>query len=59
MGAHCEGPMLRSSRASVLWDGSSRHDYRSDADANDCIVVTDNEKDFADVETINPLRMTV
>jgi len=51
--------MLRSSRASVLWDGSSRHDYRSDADANDCIVVTDNEKDFADVETINPLRMTV
>ena len=26
------------------------------AQANDCIVVTDNEKDFFGVETINPLR---
>ena len=26
------------------------------AEANDCVVVTDNEKDFADVEVINPLR---
>lgn len=26
------------------------------AEANDCIVVTDNDKDFADVEIINPLR---
>ncbi|MDE0031285.1 MAG: type II toxin-antitoxin system VapC family toxin [Deltaproteobacteria bacterium] len=26
------------------------------AEANDCVVVTDNEKDFADVEIINPLR---
>ena len=26
------------------------------AEANDCIVVTDNERDFADVETVNPLR---
>lgn len=26
------------------------------AEANDCIVVTDNERDFADVECINPLR---
>ena len=26
------------------------------AQANDCVVVTDNEKDFADVEVINPLR---
>jgi predicted nucleic acid-binding protein len=26
------------------------------AAANDCIVVTDNEKDFADVEIVNPLR---
>ena len=26
------------------------------ADANDCIVVTDNERDFAGVECINPLR---
>ena len=26
------------------------------AEAYDCIVVTDNERDFADVEFINPLR---
>jgi len=26
------------------------------ADANDCIVVTDNEKDFAGLQIINPLR---
>ena len=26
------------------------------AEANDCIVVTDNERDFSDVECINPLR---
>jgi toxin FitB len=26
------------------------------AEANDCVVVTDNERDFADVETVNPLR---
>lgn len=26
------------------------------AEANDCIIVTDNEKDFADVGFINPLR---
>ena len=26
------------------------------AEANGCVVVTNNEKDFADVETINPLR---
>ena len=26
------------------------------AEANDCIVVTDNERDFADIETVNPLR---
>jgi predicted nucleic acid-binding protein len=26
------------------------------AEANNCIVVTDNEKDFADVEIVNPLR---
>jgi hypothetical protein len=26
------------------------------AAANDCIVVTDNEKDFADVAIVNPLR---
>ena len=26
------------------------------AEANDCIVVTDNEKEFADMEIVNPLR---
>jgi predicted nucleic acid-binding protein len=26
------------------------------AEANDCIVVTDNEKDFADIGIVNPLR---
>lgn len=26
------------------------------AAANDCIVVTDNERDFAGIEIINPIR---
>jgi hypothetical protein len=26
------------------------------ADANECVVVTDNEKDFAGLEIVNPLR---
>jgi predicted nucleic acid-binding protein len=26
------------------------------AEANDCVVVTDNEKDFAGIEIVNPLR---
>ena len=26
------------------------------AQANDCVVVTDNEKDFADMDAVNPLR---
>jgi len=26
------------------------------AEANDCIVVTDNERDFQDIEIVNPLR---
>ena len=26
------------------------------AQVNDCVVVTDNERDFADVQTVNPLR---
>lgn len=26
------------------------------AEANNCIVVTANEKDFSDIETVNPLR---
>ncbi|SDF50190.1 hypothetical protein SAMN05216337_105841 [Bradyrhizobium brasilense] len=29
------------------------------ADANDCVVVTDNEKDFAGVRVINPIRASV
>ena len=29
------------------------------AQANDCIVVTDNERDFSGVECINPLRGTL
>lgn len=28
------------------------------AGANDCVVVTDNEKDFAGLEFINPLRLS-
>lgn len=28
------------------------------AEANECIVVTDNERDFIGVETFNPLRNT-
>jgi predicted nucleic acid-binding protein len=26
------------------------------AETNGCVVVTDNEKDFEDVQTVNPLR---
>ncbi len=26
------------------------------AEANDCIVVTDNQRDFPDIETLNPIR---
>ncbi len=26
------------------------------AEANDCVVVSDNEKDFAGLEIVNPLR---
>ena len=29
------------------------------AEANDCIVVTDNEKDFIDIEIVNPLRAAI
>ena len=28
------------------------------AEANECIVVTDNERDFVGIETLNPLRNT-
>jgi predicted nucleic acid-binding protein len=27
------------------------------AEANDCVIVTDNEKDFAEIEVLNPLRL--
>ncbi len=55
--------------AALIWarlmaDGRTRGQPRSALDmiiaavaqANGCIVVTDNEKDFAEIETINPLR---
>lgn len=29
------------------------------AGANDCVVVTDNEKDFAEVEILNPMRGSI
>jgi len=28
------------------------------AEADECVVVTDNEKDFADIQVVNPLRAT-
>ncbi len=56
-------------RAGLLWarlmaDGKAAGRPRnaldmiiaSTAAANDCVVVTDNEKDFADIAFINPLR---
>lgn len=29
------------------------------AEANDCVVVTDNERDFAGLEIVNPLRTAI
>ena len=56
-------------KAALLWarlmaDGKAKgrprsaHDtiIASVAEANECVVVTDNEKDFADIHVINPLR---
>ena len=56
-------------KAALIWarlmaEGTAKGTPRSALDtiiasiaaANDCIVVTDNEKDFADVEIVNPLR---
>jgi predicted nucleic acid-binding protein len=56
-------------RAGLVWarlmaDGKARGRHRSAldmviaavAEANDCVVVTDNDKDFAGIETLNPLR---
>jgi len=55
--------------AALIWarlmaDGTAKGKPRSAldiivaaiAEANDCIVVTDNEKDFSDIEIVNPLR---
>ncbi len=57
--------------AALIWarlmaDGKTRGQPRSAldtiiaavAEANGCIVVTGNEKDFSGIETINPLRAT-
>ena len=56
-------------KAGLVWarfmaDGTAKGRPRSALDtiiaataqANDCVVVTDNERDFADIELINPLR---
>lgn len=56
-------------KASLIWarlmaDGRTKGRPRSAldtiiaavAEANDCIVVTDNEKDFFDIEIVNPIR---
>ena len=50
--------------AKLMADGKARGRPRSAldtivaaiAEANDCVVVTDNEKDFEGVQVINPLR---
>jgi predicted nucleic acid-binding protein len=56
-------------KASLIWarlmaDGKANGRPRSAldtiiaavAEANDCVVVTDNEKDFAGIEIVNPMR---
>jgi len=56
-------------KAALLWarlmaDGKAKGRPRSAldtiiasvAEANQCVVVTDNEKDFAGIEVVNPLR---
>ena len=53
-------------RARLMADGTSTGRPRSTLDviiaavagANDCVVVTENEKDFSDIQFINPLRGT-
>jgi predicted nucleic acid-binding protein len=57
-------------KAALIWgrlmaDGKAKGRPRSAldtiiaavAEANDCVVVTDNEKDFAEIEVLNPLRL--
>jgi toxin FitB len=59
-------------RAGLIWarlmaEGTAKGKPRSTldtiiaaiAEANDCIVVTDNEKDFADIKIVNPLRAQI
>jgi toxin FitB len=59
-------------RAALVWarlmaDGKDRGRPRSAldtiiaavADANECVIVTDNEKDFQGVDIINPLRSAI
>jgi predicted nucleic acid-binding protein len=56
-------------KAALVWgqlmaDGTAQGRPRSAVDtiiaavalANDCIVVTDNERDFSGIETLNPMR---
>jgi predicted nucleic acid-binding protein len=58
-------------KAALIWarlmaEGTARGRPRSAldmiiaavAEANDCVVVTDNEKDFVGVKIVNPLRTT-
>ncbi len=59
-------------KAAIHWaqfmaNGSAKGQPRSALDtiiaavaaANECVVVTDNEKDFPDVQTINPIRADI
>ena len=59
-------------KAALIWarlmaEGTAKGRPRSALDmiiaaiakANDCIVVTDNEQDFADTEIVNPLRNAI
>lgn len=53
--------------ASLMADGKAKGRPRSAldtiiaaiAEANDCVVVTDNEKDFAGLQVVNPIRGAV
>lgn len=52
--------------ARLMADGTARGRPRSSidmmiaaiAEANDCVVVTDNERDFTGLTTVNPMRAT-
>jgi predicted nucleic acid-binding protein len=59
-------------KAALIWarlmaEGTARGKPRSAldmivaaiAEANSCVVVTDNERDFFDVEIVNPLREAI